>query len=160
MPDALGPLRDHLIRALEWDEAHAGFDKAIDGIPAGRRGDRPAGFERSPWELLEHLRLAQKDLLDFCVNAQYAHTMSWPDDYWPGTPVPSEAEWQASLADFTADRARLQQMIRDESLDLFKIVPTGKDRQTYVRAILLVIDHNAYHVGQLIAIRRALGIWK
>src|SRR5436190_13985506 len=146
MPDALAPLRDHLIRALEWTEAHAGFDRAIAGIPADKRGERPAGFDRSLWELLEHLRLAQKDLLDFCVNTRYVHAMTWPDDYWPGAPVPSDAEWQASLAEFTADRSRLQQMIRDESLDLFQLVPTGKDRQTYLRAILLVIDHNAYHV--------------
>ncbi len=160
MTDPSHPLREHLIRALDWEEAHVAFDKAIEGIPAARRGDRPAGFGHSLWQLLEHMRLAQKDLLEFCVNPRYSHTLNWPDDYWPRDPTPSDAEWNASIADFKADRAKLQGLAGDGSLDLFALVPTGKARQTYLRAILLVIDHNAYHLGQLIAVRSALGIWK
>lgn len=138
-----------------------GFDKAVEGIPAGKRGALAAGFEHSPWQLLEHVRLAQKDLLDFCVNAQYAHVLRWPEDYWPAAPAPpSTAAWAASIDDFHSDRERLKRLVRDARIDLFAPVPTGKAQQTYLRAILLVADHNAYHVGQLVAVRRALGIWR
>ena len=153
------PIREHLARALDWDEAHVSFDKAIDGIPADRRGAQPAGFEHSPWQLLEHLRLAQKDLLDFAVNPAYVHALNWPDDYWPKDPVPSADAWNRSIADFKADREKLKQLVRRPEVDLSALVPTGQGPQTYLRAILLVMDHNAYHLGQLVAVRRALGIW-
>jgi uncharacterized damage-inducible protein DinB len=155
------PLRAQLLRVLDWEEAHVGFDKAVDRIPADRRGANAPGFEHSPWQLLEHMRLAQKDLLDFCVNPQYVHALKWPDDYWPENPAPPRAAaWAASIADFKADREKLKQLVRKTRVDLFATVPTGKGQQTYLRAILLVIDHNAYHLGQLVAVRRALGIWK
>jgi uncharacterized damage-inducible protein DinB len=153
-------LRGQLVRLLDWEEAHVGFDKAVAGIPADRRGARAAGFDHSPWQLLEHLRLAQKDLLDFCVNAQYAHALRWPDDYWLATPeLPDDAAWDASIADFEADGERLKALVCDDTVDLFALVPVGKSQQTYLRAILLVADHAAYHVGQLVAVRRALGVW-
>ena len=154
------PLRAHLVRALDWEEAHVGFDAAIDGIPADKRGGHATGFEHSPWQLLEHMRLAQKDLLDFCVNARYVHALTWPDDYWPRPAPPGAAAWDDSIADFNADRGKLKQLVRDTGVDLFAVVPTGKGDQTYMRTILLVADHNAYHLGQLVAVRRALGIWK
>jgi uncharacterized damage-inducible protein DinB len=143
-------LRDHLA---------VGFDKAVDGIPVDKRGARPPGFEHSPWQLLEHLRLAQEDILDFCVNVRYVHNMKWPDDYWPGPTPPSDAAWNASIASFTQSREKVKALARDVE-DLTARVPTGRDKQTYLRAILLVADHAAYHVGQLVAARRALGIWK
>jgi uncharacterized damage-inducible protein DinB len=160
MADLSSSVREHLVRALEWDEAHVGFAKAIAGVPPERRGERPAGFEHSAWDLLEHIRLAQNDLVEFCVNPAYRHALTWPDDYWPRDSVPSADQWDASIASVQADRLRLQQLVRDGSIDLSALVPTGKGPQTYLRAILLVIDHNAYHVGQLIAVRRALGMWK
>ena len=150
-------LRDQLARLLDWEEAHVGFDKAVDGIPVDRRGAQAAGFEHSPWQLLEHMRLAQADILDFCVNANYEHTLKWPDDYWPGPTPPSEAAWQESIASFRQSREKMKALSRD--IDLTALVPTGKGNQTYLRAILLVADHAAYHVGQLVAVRRALGIW-
>ena len=154
------PLRAQLDRLLDWEEAHVGFEKAFDGVAAEKRGVRPAGFEHSLWQLLEHLRLAQKDLLEFCVNANYVHSMKWPDDYWPKDPAPAEATaWNRGIEDFKEDREKLKQLVRDTSVDLFSTVPTGKDRQTYLRAILLVVDHNGYHLGQVIAVRRALGVW-
>lgn len=157
LPD---PLREQLVRLLDWEEAHVGFDKAIQGIPVAQHGARAAGFEQSPWQLLEHMRLAQKDLLDFCLNPNYAHTLKWPDDYWPANPVPPGPKaWDESVADFKADRERVKELVRDTRLDLFAKVPTGKGLQTYLRAILLVVDHNAYHVGQLVTVRRALGCW-
>lgn len=151
--------RDHLVRLLDWEEAHVGFDKAIDGIPADKRGARPAGFEHSPWQLLEHMRLAQDDILDFCVNAHYTHNLKWPDDYWPAPTPPSDAAWKQSIASVGQTCEKMKALARDVE-DLTATVPTGKDAQTYLRAILLVADHNAYHVGQLVAVRRALGIWK
>ncbi|HSL20333.1 MAG TPA: DinB family protein [Vicinamibacterales bacterium] len=148
------------MRLLDWEEAHVGFDKAVEGVPFEQQGSRPAGFEHSPWQLLEHVRLAQKDLLDFCVNAQYEQVLEWPDDYWPRKPAPPDADaWNTSVADFRTDREKLERLVRDASVDLFALVPTGKGQQTYLRAILLVVDHNAYHVGQLVAVRRALGLW-
>jgi len=151
-------LRDHLVRVLDWEEAHAGFDKAVDGIPPDKRGARAAGFEHSPWQLLEHMRLAQDDILDFCVNPAYKHTMKWPDDYWPGPAPASEAAWTDSIRSYRESREKMKALARD-TVDLTATVPTGTGKQTYLRAILLVADHTAYHTGQLVAVRRALGIW-
>lgn len=151
-------VRDHLARLLDWEEAHVGFDKAIDGIPPDKRGAQAPGFEHSPWQLLEHLRLAQDDLLDFCVNPGYKHTMKWPDDYWPGPTPPNDAAWDESIASFKRSREKVKAVAREVS-DLTAKVPTGNEKQTYLRSILLVADHAAYHVGQIVAVRRALGIW-
>lgn len=137
-----------------------GFEKAVARIPAAQRGARAPGFEHSLWQLLEHLRLGQNDLLDFCVNPGYAHALTWPDDYWPRDPAPPRANaWTASIRAFLLDRDALKRLVRRPALDLFAPVPTGNARQTYLRAILLVADHNAYHVGQIVAVRRALGLW-
>lgn len=160
MRESTDALRDHLVRALDWEEAHVGFDKAVDGIPPDKRGARARGFEHSPWQLLEHMRIAQEDILDFCVNANYEHNMKWPDDYWPTEPAPPNAKaWTDSIARYTRSREDLKQLIRAVE-DLTANVPTGKGTQTYLRAILLAADHTAYHVGQLVAVRRALGVWK
>jgi hypothetical protein len=151
MPESIDAVRNHLVRVLDWEEAHVGFDKAVDGIPPDKRGARAPGFE--------HLRLAQDDILDFCVNSAYEHTMKWPDDYWPKDPAPpSEQAWTDSIAAFTRSREEMKRLAREVE-DLTAKVPTGKANHTYLRAILLVADHAAYHVGQLIAVRRALGIW-
>ena len=153
-------LRDHLVRLLDWEEAHVGFDKAVKGIPADKRGACPAGFEHSPWQLLEHIRIAQDDILDFCVNAKYEHRMTWPDDYWPKEPGPTSAgAWADSVAAYVRGREELKRLARDVE-DLTAKVPTGNATQTYLRAILLAADHAAYHVGQLVDVRRALGIWE
>ena len=160
MDEPIDPLRAHLARLLDWEEAHVGFDKAVAGIPVAMRGAQVSGFEHSPWQLLEHLRLAQSDLLDFAVNPQYVHALEWPGDYWPRDPAPPDAAaWDQSLDGFKADRARLIQLVQNPAVDLFATVPTGTGPQTCLRAILLVADHNAYHLGQLVAVRRALGVW-
>jgi uncharacterized damage-inducible protein DinB len=152
-------LREQLARVLDWEESHVGFDKAVEELPELQRGARPPGFDHSAWELLEHMRIAQEDILDFCVNAQYVHNRRWPDGYWPAQPAPKDrAAWDASIAAFKRDRERMKQIAR-ETPDLYAPVPTGNDTQTYLRALLLVIDHNAYHLGQIIAVRRALGVW-
>jgi uncharacterized damage-inducible protein DinB len=152
-------IRQHLLRALDWEEAHVGFDKSVDGIPAEKRGSRAPGFDHSAWQLVEHMRIAQEDILAFCVNANYSHTMKWPDDYWPADPAPADSQaWTRSLAAFRRSRDELKRLAREVE-DLSAPVPTGNAKQTYLRAILLVIDHAAYHVGQLVALRRALGLW-
>jgi hypothetical protein len=159
MTTAGDPLREQLARVLDWEEAHVGFGKTIDGIPPDKRGARAGGFEHTPWQLLEHLRLALRDLTDFAAKSDYQHSMTWPDDYWPARPTPSADEWDASVNAYRADLKRLQQIVLDPSTDLLAPVPTGKPTQTHLRNILLAIDHNAYHLGQLVAVRRALGVW-
>lgn len=136
-----------------------GFDRAVAGIPHEMRGVVPAGFQQSAWQLVEHLRLAQKDLLDFCVNAAYVHALAWPDDYWPRDPVPSDDAWAATVADVIQDRDALKALVLDSAVDLFALVPTGTGDQTILRGVLLVADHAAYHVGQIVTLRRALGCW-
>ena len=154
------PLRTQLARVLDWHEAHATFDQAVDGLPSASRGVAPPGFEHTAWELLEHLRIAQADLLDFCTNAQYAHALAWPAGYWPATAAPPDAAaWDASVAAFKSDREALKALVLSDGFDLYAPVPAGKSTQTGLRAILLTIDHNSYHIGQLISVRRALGQW-
>ena len=153
------PLRLQLVRVLDWEEAHVGFDRALDGLPPDQRGALAPGIAYSVWQLVEHMRLAQLDVLDFCLNANYVHAMKWPDDYWPPA-APAGAQWDNSVAGFKADRERLKNLARDEAIDLHAVVPKGEGNQTYLRAILLMADHNAYHLGQIVAMRRALGVWK
>jgi uncharacterized damage-inducible protein DinB len=153
-------LREQLVRILDWEEAHVGFDKAIADLPHEKRGAVAAGFEHSVWQLLEHMRLAQEDILDFCVNPKYVHAMKWPDDYWPKHPEPPNSHaWDESVASFKNERERFKKLAR-ETDDLHALVPTGKGRQTYLRGILLLVDHNTYHLGQIVAVRRAVGAWK
>lgn len=155
-PDTL--VRQHLARILDWTDAHASFDAAVQNFPSDLRGIRPDGFPHSAWQLIEHLRIAQRDILDFCRAATY-HELRWPDQYWPPTPSPpTPAAWDASVVAYRSDREALKQMAADPDLDLTAVVPHGTD-QTYLRELLLVADHTAYHVGQLIAVRQALGAW-
>jgi hypothetical protein len=153
------PVRDLLGRALAWKEAHATFEDAVNGIPANVRGARPEGLPYSAWELLEHLRIAQHDILEFCVDPNYKE-MKWPDDYWPPSPAPpSDAAWEESIRGFVADRKAMQDLAADTSLDLEAKIPHGSG-QTCLRELVLTLDHNAYHIGQLVLVRRLLGIWK
>jgi len=153
-------VRDLLGRALAWHDAHASFEDAVKDMPANLRGKRPEGLPYSAWELLEHLRLAQRDILDFCVDPNYKEDKTWPDDYWPPSPAPpSDAAWQDSIRAFVADRKAMQKLAADTSVDLEAKIPLGSG-QTYLRELVLIIDHNAYHVGQLVLVRRLLGTWK
>ena len=151
-------LRAQLAALLDWKEAHAGFDKAVENFPANLRGKKAAGSPHSAWELLEHLRLAQADILDFCRNPKYEE-LEWPDDYWPANAAPpDERAWDDSIAKFRADREGMKTLATDTSIDLFAKIPHGTG-QTYIREVLLVADHNAYHVGELVLLRRELGAW-
>ena len=152
-------MRDLLSRLLAWEDAHVGFDAAVGGLMPPLRGVAPPGLPHSPWQLLEHLRRAQHDILDFCLNADYRE-LTWPDDYWPAAPEPpSERAWDESVEAFRADRTALQRLALDPTVDLDARIPHGTG-QTYGREIVLAADHTAYHVGQLILVRRALGAWR
>lgn len=151
-------LREHLVQVLTWQDAHVGFDRVVEGLPVALRGAVPDALPYSPWQLVEHLRLAQADILSFCRDHEYTE-LRWPDDYWPEAPTPPGAKaWEKSLAGFRSDLAALVSLARDRGTDLFAPVPHGTG-QTYLREFLLVADHNAYHVGQLVTVRRALGAW-
>ena len=151
-------LRQHLLRLLSWRDAHADFDAAVADLRPELRGVAPPGLPYSPWQLVEHIRLTQADILEFCIRSDYQER-TWPDDYWPATAAPPNAEaWDASLAAYHRDREQLEAMIRDETGDLFAKVPAGSG-QTFLREYLLVAGHTAYHVGQLVAVRRLLGDW-
>ena len=155
---ASAALRGQLRRILSWQDAHVGFEKSVEGLAPKLRGVRVDGFPHSAWELLEHLRITQHDILDFCRNPSYVE-MTWPDDYWPSSAEPpSEAAWDASIAAFREDRAALEAVAADESIDLFAKIPHG-DGQTYIRELLLVADHTAYHIGQIVVVRQQLGAW-
>jgi hypothetical protein len=131
----------------------------VNGVPAAARGRKPQGLPYSPWQLLEHLRLSQRDVLDFCRDPAYVE-QKWPDDYWPPTEAPPDAAaWDRSVAAFRRDRDALKALAADTRLDLFTTIPHGSG-QTYLRELVLMIDHNAYHVGELVAVRRALGVWQ
>jgi uncharacterized damage-inducible protein DinB len=145
--------------SLTWEQAHATLDNALKGLAPNLRGVRPDKFPHSVWELVEHIRLAQHDLLDFCANPKYQETLKWPDDYWPKSPAPaSEAEWTASLEAIQKDADALAQFTTSHAATLDKKIPHGTG-QTYLRTVLVAVDHTAYHVGQIVAVRRLLGAW-
>jgi uncharacterized damage-inducible protein DinB len=151
-------LRAQLVKLLDFEEAHVGFDRAVKGIPARLRGKVPPGGEHSLWQLLEHLRIAQADILEFCRTATYKEK-KWPDDHWPASPAPRGASaWTKSMADYRRDRKAFQRLAANTKIDLLAAIPHGTG-QTYLREILLAADHAAYHIGQMIAVRRQLGIW-
>jgi hypothetical protein len=156
------PLRAQLAKLLDWHEAHADFDSAVAGVPFDKQGEVPEGAPHSLWQLLEHLRIAQQDILEFCVDPNYNEQhkdVTWPDDYWPATPAPPDAgAWDKSVAAYIRDRESMKALVRDASIDLFGRIPHGTG-QTYLREVLLVVDHGAYHVGQLVMVRQLLGIW-
>jgi hypothetical protein len=155
--EKLEELRDLLARLLVWEDAHVGFDAVIAGIPPELRGARPNGLPYSAWQLLEHMRLAQRDILDFCRDPGYVepHSMA---EYWPASAEPPAPEaWDQTVAAFRADREAIGKIAREG--DLFSAVPQGSG-QTFLREVVLVADHNAYTLGQLVVLRRLLGIWR
>ena len=150
-------LRRHLARVLDWGDAHATFDDAVKDVPEDQRGRVPQALPYSPWQLVEHLRITQRDILDFCRPGY--QEKKWPDDYWPRDAAPPSAEaWERSVAQYREDRQALKALATDPATDLLATVPEG-DGQTILREILLAADHAAYHVGELIVARRLLGSW-
>jgi uncharacterized damage-inducible protein DinB len=145
--------------SLDWEQAHLSLDNALKDLPASLRGRRPEGLPHSPWELVEHIRIAQHDLLDFCRNPDYSHDLEWPDDYWPQREdTITDESWQNSLSEIRRDRDELKKLTTEAVRDLAAKIPHGTG-QTYLRTILVAVDHTSYHTGELVAVRRLLGAW-
>jgi len=152
-------LRQHVVTLLQSRGAHLDFEKAIEGLPAEFRGAKPTGIPHSPWRLLEHLRICQWDILEYSRNPQHV-SPDFPYGYWPeGDAPPSEAAWNQSVEAFVADLQAMQDLVNDPQVDLFAQIAHGQPGHTVLREALLLADHNAYHLGQLVAVRRALGAW-
>jgi hypothetical protein len=152
-------LRQHVIKLLKGGDAHVEFDRVVADFPAELQGKTPNGAEHSAWELLEHLRIAQWDILDFSTNPAYK-LLDWPKDYWPETASPPDAKaWSMSVEAYGEDLKAMCALVEDEKTDLFARIPHG-DGQTILREALVVADHNSYHLGQLLLLRRLLGAWK
>ena len=155
---AADAIRATIAKLLDWQDAHPGFEKVVAALPPDLRGRAPSGLPYSPWQLLEHIRITQHDILEFCRNPAYQE-LDWPGDYWPKSAAPpSAAAWDKSVAAVRQDREALKQLALDPGIDLLAKVPAG-DEQTYLRELLLVADHTAYHLGELVVVRRALGAW-
>jgi DinB family protein len=152
-------LREHLENLLTGGGAHVEWKATFSGVPPKMRGVRPSGVPYSLWELLEHLRIAQWDILEFSRDAKHV-SPEWPKGYWPDSQAPPNAKaWDKSLKLFARDLAAMKKLVASPKTDLFAKIPHGTG-QTILREALLVADHNAYHLGQALTVRRLLGIWK
>lgn len=150
-------LRKHLLYLLRGGGAHAHFDDAMHDWPVQLAGAKVANFPHTAWMLLEHMRIAQWDILEFSRNPKH-ESPKWPEGYWPAREAPpSEAAWQASLAAFRKDLRAMEKLVASRKSDLYRKLPWG-DGQTLLREALLVADHNAYHLGQLVMQRKCIGI--
>jgi hypothetical protein len=151
-------LREHVLYLLQGGGAHIDFEAAVADLPPQLRGARPPSVPHTPWRLVEHMRIAQWDILEFCRNPHHK-SPEFPDGYWPaGDAPPTAAAWEKCLERFHADHQAVEDLVADANVDLFAPIPHG-DGQTILREALLVADHSAYHIGQLIIVRRALGAW-
>jgi hypothetical protein len=152
-------LRKQLLELLNGGNAHATFDAAVKNLPPAMRGKRPRGAEHSPWEILEHLRIAQRDILEFSHNAKH-QSPEWPSGYWPKRAAPPDAKaWDKSVRAFRKDLKAMCDLVAGHSTDLYVRIAHG-DGQTILREALLAADHNAYHLGEMVLVRRLLGAWK
>jgi hypothetical protein len=154
------PLVTQLLALLTGGQAHATLEDAVKDFPADKRGIVPDHLPYSAWQILDHLRFTQRDILDFSAPPTGGyHGHKWPDDYWLKSPVPPSASaWEAAVASIRDDRSKFEALLTKPSADLHRPFLWG-DGQTLLREALLIADHNAYHVGELIVIRRLLGIW-
>ena len=151
-------LRQHLLELLTGGHAHATFEDAIKGLPPKLHGSKPAKFPRSAWMIVEHLRIAQWDILEFSRNEKH-ESPKWPEGYWPKTEAPpTPSAWTKSVGQFQSDLKAMQALVKNPKTDLFAKIPWG-DGQTILREALLVADHNAYHTAQIVDVRRLLGAW-
>ncbi len=151
-------LRNHLLELLAGGQAHLHFDAAIADLPVAVRGVRPERVPHSPWRLLEHMRIAQWDILEFSRNPRHV-SPKWDKEYWAeGDAPPDATAWDKSVDAFRADLQAMKDLVSDPATDLFAPIPHGQG-QTILREALLVADHNAYHLGQLVVVRRLLGAW-
>ena len=160
MPDNDASLRDQLIQLLRGGGAHVDVFAALNDFPSKLYGARPEKVPHSAWQLLEHLRLALRDLLEFSTNPEYVEK-KWPDDYWPKSPEPpSKTAWNSSVKALKEDLAAFEKLVKNPKSNLYAEIPWGKEHQTLLREVLLAADHNSYHIGQLVLLRRLLGTWE
>ena len=159
MADKDKALREHLVYLLRDGGAHAKFEDVVADFPAEARGKKLKNFPHTAWMLLEHMRLAQWDILEFSRNREHV-SPAWPEGYWPKSPKPpNDAAWNKSVRAFRKDLKAMESLVANPKTDLYAKIPWG-DGQTILREALLVADHNAYHVGQVLAVRRMLGAWE
>jgi uncharacterized damage-inducible protein DinB len=152
-------LREHLVKLMRGGQAFTPLEQALEGITFEMAGQKPAQLPYSLWQLIEHLRIAQWDILDFSRNPNY-QTIKWPDDYWPKEKAPADEEaLQQSLQSIRNDLKAMIQLVEDPANDLYAPFPHGNG-QTLLREAMLVAEHNAYHTGQIVTVRRFLGDWK
>ena len=151
-------LREQLVALLKGGGAHVHFMDALDGFPEAKRGTFVEGLAHTGWQLIEHVRIAQWDIVEFSRDPKHV-SPGFPEGYWPKTPVPpDQAAWQKSVEAFQQDLEEMIKLVNNPKTDLYMVIPHG-DGQTILRQALLLADHNAYHLGQLIDLRRALGAW-
>ena len=154
-------VREQIVWALQGEGAHAGFDDSIKDLDPALRGTRPPGAAHSPWQLLEHLRLAQRDILEFTRNDPGYKALDFPSGYWPkGAEPPDEAAWGRSVEAFRADLREFCDYVADESNDLLAPLPQSGSGASILAQALPAADHNSYHLGQLVMVRRLLGAWE
>lgn len=157
--DPHASVRQHVLELLNGGHAHATFEATVKGLPPKLRGAKPANFPHSAWMILEHLRIAQSDILEFSRNKKH-QSPRWPEGYWPKTvSPPNEQAWDKSVEQFESDLKAMKDLVKDPKTDLFAKIPWGEG-QTILREALLVADHNSYHVAQLVDVRRLLGTWE
>jgi hypothetical protein len=156
MPDNQQQIRLHLIEYLEGKHAHAGIDDALTSFPVELINAKPENSPHTFWEIIEHIRLTQNDIIDFVINPNYIER-KWPQDYWPKQQA-DEQTWNWSINELKNDYQRLKGIVSDVNMDLLKTIPHGTG-QTIFREILLIIDHNSYHIGQFILMRKMMGKW-
>ena len=161
MPRRSVSLQKHVLELLRGGHAHVTLDDAVKGLSPASRGKRPRGAQHSVWEIVEHIRIGQRDILDFSRNTDGSYkSLEWPSDYWPPTSAPpSRTAWNASLTAIRNDRRALERMVADPRARLFAPFPWGKG-QTLLRQSLLAADHTSYHTGELLLVRRLLGAWR
>jgi hypothetical protein len=153
------PVREQIIKLLQGGQAHLTLEEAIKDFPPKLRGVKPEGAEHTAWQILEHIRIAQNDILEFSRNPKHV-SPAWPEGYWPKTEgPPSDAAWKKSLGSIKKELAEMQALVENPKTDLYAKIPHGTG-QNILREALLVADHNAYHIGQLVLLRRLLGAWK
>jgi hypothetical protein len=152
-------LREHLVEMLSGGSAHLTFADALKGLAPKLRGARVGHSSHTPWRLVEHMRIAQWDILQFSTNERH-ESPTWPEGYWPaGDEPPSAADWRRTVQAFERDLAEMIELVNDKKVDLLEPIPWG-DGKSIARQAMLLADHNAYHLGQLVELRRALGAWK
>jgi len=151
-------IRELLLEQLSGKNAHVDFERATDGLGLEEVSKKPDSFPHTIWELVEHIRIAQHDIVAFSQSADY-QSPSWPEEYWPKSEKPqNELQWKESVAAVKNDHQIMVQMVKNKENDLLKTIPHG-DGQTLFREAMLIVDHNAYHIGQIVQMRKVMGLW-